>query len=298
VAGVSTRYFWDQGAHLGEINGTGAVDYLFLPGTLLPLGLVAGGRQYSYVLDQAGTPTHLVDPDGRVAWQGDHTAFGEPRNESASEVSNPFRFQGHYVDRETGFHYNFARYYLPRCARYLSQDPLGLEAGANLYRYVLNPFNWVDPFGLNNLVNGVLTIKPICGWSPDQQKDARKKMTAMNAKIGSGVQLPSKPVQRCGETAKDIYEECQEEAKKQGKPPQRDLNESSTKCTNEQADHIIEICAGGGEKDCDNLQPLNESVNKSYGSQVASAVRQNPGAMLKKVQLAPMSECTDRGFQC
>jgi RHS repeat-associated protein len=298
VAGESSRYFWDQGAHLGEINGGGAVDYLFLPGTLLPIGLATNGRQYTYVLDQAGTPTQLIGADGVVAWQGDHTAFGESRNESAAGVTNPFRFQGHYVDRETGFHYNFARYYFPRCARYLSQDPMGLEAGANLYRYVLNPYNWVDPFGLNNLVNGVLTITPICGWSADQQKDARKKMAAMNSKIGNGVKLPSKPVQRCGETAKAIYENCQEEAKNQGKPPNRDLNESNTKCTNEQADHIIEICAGGGEKDCDNLQPLNESVNKSYGSQVASAVRSNPGAMLKKVQLAPMSECTDRGFQC
>jgi RHS repeat-associated protein len=298
VAGMFTRYFWDQGAHLGEVNG-GTTDYLFLPGTLLPLGLATGGRRYSFVLDQAGTPTDLIDADGQVVWRGDYTAFGEPRGEPPTAL-NPFHFQGHYVDRETGFHYNFARYYFPRCARYLSQDPLGLEAGGNLYRYVLNPYNWVDPFGLNNLANGVLTIYPICGWSKEQQKDAQKKMKAMNSKIGSGIALPSSPGQRCGKTAKEIYENCQEEAKEQGKKPQRDLNESSTKCTNEQADHIIEICAGGGEEDCKNLQPLNESVNKSFGSQVAAAVRANPGAMLTKVEVAPMSPatCTDRGFQC
>ena len=34
------------------------------------------------------------------------------------------------------------------------------------------------------------------------------------------------------------------------------------------------------------------------GSQVAAAVRQNPGAALKKVQLAPMAECTPSDFQC
>src|SRR5439155_13624702 len=151
----------------------------------------------------------------------------------------------------------------------------------------------------NNLVAGVLTIYPKCAWSKEQQKDARKKMNAMNSKLGSkGTTIPSSPGQRCGATAKDIYEDCQEEAKAAGKPPQRDLNEGGGKCHNEQADHILEICAGGGEKDCSNLQPLNESVNKSYGSQVAAAVRQNPGAALKKDQLAPMAECTPSDFQC
>jgi hypothetical protein len=119
-------------------------------------------------------------------------------------------------------------------------------------------------------------------------------MKAMNKAIKPGVTIPKKKKKRCGDTAKDIYEDCQQEAKDEGKKPMRDLSESEDKCFNEQADHILEICAGGGEHDCDNLQPLNESVNKSYGSQVAKAVRENRGKVLKEVQLVdPKVECTE-----
>jgi uncharacterized protein RhaS with RHS repeats len=34
--------------------------------------------------------------------------------------------------------------------RFISEDPLGLQAGLNLYAYVgNNPTNWIDPFGLD-----------------------------------------------------------------------------------------------------------------------------------------------------
>jgi hypothetical protein len=159
----------------------------------------------------------------------------------------------------------------------------------------LNPFNLVDPFGLELTAQGVLKIIPICGWSKDQRKDAEKKMKAMNKAIGSGVKIPKTKQKRCGATAKDIYEDCQQQAKDSGKPPARDLSEDEDKCFNEQADHIIEICAGGGEHVCDNLQPLNESVNKSYGSQVAKVVRENRGKVLKAVQLLNPK---DPGYEC
>jgi RHS repeat-associated protein len=294
VNGRTTKFLWDGGSLLREVDCSGeGYDYLFLPETLLPLGVTQPAGHFSFVLDQAGTPTEAVDSQGEVAWSGDYTAFGELLSEHQNRIRNTFRFQGQYYDEETGFHYNFQRYYYPRYARYLTQDPLGVRSGANVYRYVLNPFNWVDPRGLD-FADGVLTIFPICGWSEAQQKDANKKMDAMNEKIGDGVKIPKEPVKRCGASAKEIYEDCQEQAKAEGKPPAPDLKEASHKCFNEQADHILEICAGGGEKDCSNLQPLNESVNKSYGSQVASAVRQNPGAMLTEVKLAGMEDCTDR----
>jgi RHS repeat-associated protein len=291
-----TEFLWDQGALLSEIGpGDATIEYLFLPQTYLPVGVTAGEQHFSYVLDQAGTPTHLIDREGQIAWMGQFSAFGEALTEPINRVPNPLRFQGQYFDAETGLHYNFMRYYDPRTARYVSQDPLGTRSGANLYRYVWNPFNEVDPYGLASLANGVLTIVPICQWSDDQVKESQKKMKAMNNKLKAmgGVTIPSSPVQRCGKTAKDIYEECQKKAKQQNKPPQRNLSETNTKCTNEQADHILEICAGGGEEDCDNLQPLNESVNKSYGSQMGAVVRSNPGAVINKVQISE-TECTDR----
>lgn len=64
-------------------------------------------------------------------------------------VGNPYRYTGRRFDDETGLYHNRARYYDPDIARFISQDPLGLEAGINPYAYAGNdPVNARDPSGL------------------------------------------------------------------------------------------------------------------------------------------------------
>ena len=67
----------------------------------------------------------------------------------SGSLKQPFRFQGQYFDEESGLHYNRFRYYDPSSGRFVSQDPIGLLGGGNLYAYVDNPNQWVDVFGLN-----------------------------------------------------------------------------------------------------------------------------------------------------
>ncbi|WP_394427442.1 RHS repeat-associated core domain-containing protein [Vreelandella stevensii] len=59
------------------------------------------------------------------------------------------RFQGQWQDEESGLYYNRHRYYDPQQGRYISQDPIGLNGGTNLYGYVTNPTGMVDPLGLS-----------------------------------------------------------------------------------------------------------------------------------------------------
>lgn len=56
--------------------------------------------------------------------------------------------QGQYEDEETGLYYNRYRYFDPNICTYVSQDPIRLNAGMNLYHYGPNNIKYIDPLGL------------------------------------------------------------------------------------------------------------------------------------------------------
>ena len=104
-----------------------------------------------YQLDHLGTPIAAHNAKGEAVWTAEYEAWGRIRKETVSDglkVNIPFRFQGQYYDEESGLHYNRFRYYDPEIGRFVSQDPIGLMGGINVYIYASNPIEWVDPFGL------------------------------------------------------------------------------------------------------------------------------------------------------
>ncbi|MDR3213079.1 MAG: hypothetical protein LBT71_04080, partial [Azoarcus sp.] len=50
-------------------------------------------------------------------------------------------------DAATGLYYNTFRYYDPDIGRFISEDPIGLDGGLNLYQFAPNTDGWVDPWG-------------------------------------------------------------------------------------------------------------------------------------------------------
>jgi RHS repeat-associated protein len=149
---LETTFIW-SGEHLiaeasVEPNGTVTQEYLYWPGTHIPLATRINGVVYNYHCDHNGTPMRLTDSVGRVVWAAVYSPFGQIYP-VVSHVRNPLRFAGHYHDNETDLHYNRFRYYSPQLGRYLSRDPLSFLGGVNLYAYVGNdPINRRDPFGL------------------------------------------------------------------------------------------------------------------------------------------------------
>ncbi|WP_411201726.1 Hypothetical protein ABZS17D1_00225 [Kosakonia cowanii] len=101
------------------------------------------------------------EPLARVYRHGEHAeifwyykelnAWGRSLRESTPvnwDTPQNLRFQGQYLDRETGLHYNTFRYYDPAGGCYTQMDPIGLAGGLNTYTYVVDPLGWVDPWGL------------------------------------------------------------------------------------------------------------------------------------------------------
>ncbi len=105
--------------------------------------------------DNLGTVRDLAvyDEAGGVTSVAQHIvydAFGNIVDETPAAVDHLFGFTGRETDVESDLYFYRARYYDPRLGQFLSEDPLGFEAGdPNLRRYVENsPTNRVDPSGL------------------------------------------------------------------------------------------------------------------------------------------------------
>ena len=105
--------------------------------------------------DHIGIPRKMTDKDGNFSWFGNYTGWGPLKEETkvTDSAYQPFRLQNQYVDRETGLHDNFFRYYEPDAGRFVNQDPIGVWGGDNLYRFSSNIQIWIDPLGLACIPN-------------------------------------------------------------------------------------------------------------------------------------------------
>ncbi|MBO3681825.1 DUF6531 domain-containing protein [Streptomyces sp. NEAU-YJ-81] len=167
--GTPLTFTWDGTRLAEQATRDGATTtWNYSPGTHCPLTQthreLDTTRHYAIITDTVGTPTELLTPDGRLAWQHRTTLWGTPLPAPSvgdGSVDCPLRFPGQYADPETGLNYNHFRYYDPETARYLTSDPIGLAGGYAPHSYVPNPFRWLDPLGLSLLdvsKNGVRIV--------------------------------------------------------------------------------------------------------------------------------------------
>ena len=104
-----------------------------------------------YHCDHRGLPLALIDEAGAIAWQAEYDEWGNQLSEeNPHHLQQLIRLPGQQADEETGLYYNRHRYYDPQQGRYITQDPIGLAGGWNVYRYAGNePVIHIDPKGLD-----------------------------------------------------------------------------------------------------------------------------------------------------
>ena len=141
---------------------------VYEPGSFVPMLRIDDTQQgqvlSAYITDALGTPMQLVTPNGQPRWLAEPDDWAAVKNQRAvRNVTQPIRFQGQWHDEESGLYYNRHRYYDPQQGRYISQDPIGLQGGTNLYGYVTNPTGAVDPLGLNPAAAcAIPAVTPAC----------------------------------------------------------------------------------------------------------------------------------------
>jgi RHS repeat-associated protein len=123
-------------------------------GTFVPAAKITEKEQFSTVTNYLGTPEAMYREDGETVWTCELNSYGKVRNfQGESKTMCPFRAQGQYEDAGTGLYYNLNRYYDPESGTYISQDPISIVGGLNIYAYVLDTNSWLDPLGLASRPN-------------------------------------------------------------------------------------------------------------------------------------------------
>lgn len=120
---VTTQYGWKP-------DGTWGTDPLFIK-TSIGSGPSANVGYAYFHNDHLGTPLRATDKAGNVVWSASYAAFGQATLSTGNQILMNLRLPGQYFDAESGLHYNWHRIYDPLLGRYITEDPVGIEAGVN-----------------------------------------------------------------------------------------------------------------------------------------------------------------------
>ena len=129
--------------------------WIFEAGSFVPCGKISNGKHYSIITDHLGTLIEAYNQEGELIWEREQDLYGNSRQGFAKENFRcPFKYQGQYYDSEVELCYNRFRYYQPETGRYISEDPIKLLGGFNVFAYVGDTNAWLDLLGLNSKVYG------------------------------------------------------------------------------------------------------------------------------------------------
>ncbi|MDV3352054.1 peroxidase family protein [Leptothoe sp. LEGE 181152] len=151
-APTEERFVYD-GDHIALVfDGEGNQTHRYLHGPQVDQVLAeetADGETRWALTDHQGTVRDVIDNQGTVLNHITYDSFGQVTSETNLDIDFRFGYTGRELDDETGLMYYRARYFDPAVGTFVSEDPLGFDAGdANVYRYVFNsPTNFTDPSG-------------------------------------------------------------------------------------------------------------------------------------------------------
>ena len=148
INGQTTSFLYDGPQAIAELQGS-AIGATYHTGLQIDevLARYTNTGNRTLLTDALGSVIALADDSGDAKTLYSYSPFGEVAT-TGEASDNSLQYTGRENDN-TGLNYYRARYYDPQLKRFISEDPIGLDGGINVYAYVGNrPVNLKDPFGL------------------------------------------------------------------------------------------------------------------------------------------------------
>jgi RHS repeat-associated protein len=163
---AQTAYIYDEAGHLlAEHNAvTGAVnrEYVWIDDLPVALITVSGGVETTDYIHtgQIDEPLAMTSATQALVWNAYVDPFGVATTFTPPSTTLDMRLPGQSLQLETNsLHQNHWRDYDPSLGRYIEPDPLGIDAGQNVYGYVdgdpinLDDFRGLAPWHWNGMGN-------------------------------------------------------------------------------------------------------------------------------------------------
>ena len=161
VNGVTTEYYWLNGALYGQKTGNEYIFFLYDENGTAYGFITQNGTEkshYYYEFNLQGDIIGIIDSTGTKVVEYTYGAWGDILSVTGTLADtigqkNPLKYRGYYYDAETGFYYVSSRYYDPEIGRFINADGQianvgGDILGYNMFAYCMNnPVNMSDPTG-------------------------------------------------------------------------------------------------------------------------------------------------------
>ncbi len=177
--GANERHLlWDRDQLVAELDGNASrriAEYVYRPGVDQPLAIVTGATTVAttryFVQDELGNVSRVVDGSSTPSQRIVYDAWGVQQLVAGTlGDTNRLRWKGLVWEGDvTQLYYMRNRWYERRTGRFVSEDPVGLAGGLNVYVFGNgDPVGEADPYGL---------CGPVC------------RGVAMGAALGAGGNL-------------------------------------------------------------------------------------------------------------
>jgi RHS repeat-associated protein len=151
--GVRTEFLIDLnglGNIIAEYDSNGNIITTYSHGYGLTSQIDNSGNTAYYGYDALGSTSIITDAAGSIVNHYVYDPFGQSLLKQEG-INNPFQYVGEFgvvTDQHTELVSMRARWYDANTGRFISEDPIGLNGGLNLYAYVENnTINFVNPSG-------------------------------------------------------------------------------------------------------------------------------------------------------